>query len=246
MRERVCAGNWKMHKTAREAVDYTQRFLENASALPRDVSVVLCPPFTALQSVGALLRGNDRVALGAQDMHWQQQGAFTGEIAAEMLLEFGTSYVILGHSERRALGETDEQVRRKTAAALAAGLRPIVAVGESLSIREAGGTQTHVIAQARAALAGLERAQLDRVIVAYEPIWAIGTGHSCDPSQANRVMSAIRGCLPGLLNAPLLYGGSVSSANIAQYAAQSEIDGALVGGASLDPQSFAALAGALA
>jgi triosephosphate isomerase len=160
-----------------------------------------------------------------------------------MLLEIGVQYVIIGHSERRQyFNETDETVRLKTAAALTAGLTPIVAVGESLEIRRAGGTREHVLQQVRKALDGLDADRVRRLVVAYEPIWAIGTGENCDPVEANTVMQAIRGCVSGLEEVPILYGGSVKPENIASYTAQPDIDGGLVGGASLDPRAFAALA----
>ena len=236
-----------MFKTTAEASAYIERFVDLAASVPQNVDLVLCPPFTALGAVRDALRatqGNDgRIKLGAQNMHWEAEGAFTGEISAPMLLDFGVRYVILGHSERRQyFGETDEYVRRKTVAALRAGLTPIVAVGESLELREAGKTQTHVVGQVTAALAGLSIEELSGVVIAYEPIWAIGTGKNCDPKDANAVMRAIRGCMPGLEDVPILYGGSVKPENIAQYTAQPDIDGGLVGGASLSPDGFATLA----
>ncbi len=241
MRKLVCAGNWKMHKTAREAADFVKIFLPLAQAVPDRVEIVLCPPFTALAAVSKLLT-TGRVRLGAQDMHWERGGAFTGAISAPMLCDLGVHYVIVGHSERREyFGETDETVRLKTAAALQNELTPIVAVGETLAIRDTGKTADHVIAQTRAALEGLNAAQIARILLAYEPIWAIGTGRNCDPAQANAVMSAIRSCMPALNDVPILYGGSVKAENIAAYTAQPQIDGGLVGGASLDPIVFAQL-----
>jgi triosephosphate isomerase (TIM) len=247
MRRRICAGNWKMFKTAPEAVEYVARFVEFSKAVPEHVELILCPPFTALDAASKALRalqGKDgRVKLGAQNMHWEPSGAFTGEISAPMLLDLGVEYVILGHSERRLyFNETNESVRMKTAAALAAGLTPIVAVGESVELREDGKTQTHVVAQTTAALGDLNLEERERVVIAYEPIWAIGTGLNCDPKIANSVMRAIRGCMDGLQNVPILYGGSVKPENIAQYTTQPDIDGALVGGASLSPDGFATLA----
>ncbi|HZT14078.1 MAG TPA: triose-phosphate isomerase [Candidatus Baltobacteraceae bacterium] len=247
MRARICAGNWKMFKTAREAVDYIARFVELVHLVPRHVEVIVCPPFTALDAAGVALRqlqgDRGRIKLGAQNMHWSENGAFTGEVSAPMLIELGVQYAILGHSERRQyFGETDEYVRLKTRAALESGLTPIVAVGESLALREDGKTEDHVVAQVRAAFEGLDTAQIARTVIAYEPIWAIGTGKNCDPKDANAVMQAIRKCLPGLEQVPILYGGSVKPENIAQYTAQPEIDGGLVGGASLSPDGFATLA----
>ncbi len=236
-----------MHKTAEEAVAYVERFAELAPGIPERVELVVCPAFTALDAAGVALRqiqGDDgRIKLGAQNMHWESSGAFTGEISAPMLQDLGVEYVILGHSERRQyFGETDEYVRKKTTAALAAGLTPIVAVGESLDIRRAGGTIDHATMQIKSALDGLSPQELSRIAIAYEPIWAIGTGENCDPVEANSVMRTLRGCVPGLENVPILYGGSVKPENIAEYVAQSDIDGGLVGGASLTPDGFAALA----
>ncbi len=241
MRQLISAGNWKMHKTGREAAAFVEAFLPLARAVPEHVEIVLCPPFTALAAVCAKLDGG-RVHLGAQDVHWDESGAFTGAISVPMLREFGVQYVIVGHSERREyFGDTDLTVRVKTAAALAGGLTPIVAVGETIELHDAGKTLEYVTLQTRAALEGLSEADLARLVLAYEPIWAIGTGRSCDPAQANAVMAAMRACVPGLHGTPILYGGSVKPENIAEYTAQPEIDGGLVGGASLDAASFAAL-----
>jgi len=243
MRKRICAGNWKMFKTAAEAVDYVERFAHLAPSVPQSVELVICPPFTALPAISQALRGNDRIKLGAQNMHWDARGPYTGEISAPMLLEFGVQYVILGHSERRLyFGETDAYVRLKAETALQNGLIPIVAVGESLDVRQAGDAKKFVLAQVRAALDGLSNDALAKIVIAYEPIWAIGTGENCDPHDANEIMRAIRGCIPALRDVPVLYGGSVKPDNIALYMAQSDIDGALVGGASLDPDGFAELA----
>lgn len=230
-----------MHKTGREAAAFVDAFLPLAGAVPGRVEIVLCPPFTALAAVSPKLDGS-RVRLGAQDVHWEESGAFTGAISAPMLRECAVRYVIVGHSERREyFGDTDLTVRLKTAAALAGGLTPIVAVGETIDLRDAGKTLSHVTLQTRAALEGLSQADLARVVLAYEPIWAIGTGRSCDPAEANAVMGAMRACVPGLHDTPILYGGSVKPENIAAYTSQPEIDGGLVGGASLDAASFAAL-----
>lgn len=251
MRRRLCVANWKMNKTNAEAAAFVERFMQSVSTIPENVDLVICPPFTALHTVAASLdaaqgRGG-RVKLGAQNMHWEPSGAFTGEISAPMLLEIGVQYVILGHSERRQyFGETDETVRLKTAAALGNGLTPIVAVGESLDVRRQGRTQSHVCAQTLGALAGLDPQDVAKLVIAYEPIWAIGTGQNCDPNDANEVMHEIRGCVSGMENVPILYGGSVKPDNIAAYTAQADIDGGLVGGASLDAEGFAALCAAAA
>jgi triosephosphate isomerase len=175
-------------------------------------------------------------------MHWELQGAFTGEVSAPMLRALGVSHVILGHSERRAdCHETDRTVNLKVRTALAQGLTPIVAVGETLDERRAGATDDRVLAQTRAAFADVPAADLSKVAIAYEPIWAIGTGRSCDPGEANRVMATIRDAIDGLRETPILYGGSMTAANVASYVERSDINGGLVGGASLDPQGFAAL-----
>ncbi|MHB8356952.1 MAG: triose-phosphate isomerase [Vulcanimicrobiaceae bacterium] len=241
MRRTIVAGNWKMYKDTHEAALFVDAFLDRLGALPVGVEIVLCPPFSALFAVGQRVR-RTRVRLGAQNMHWEDCGAYTGEISPPMLVDLGVAYVILGHSERRTLfGETDDGVRRKTAAALAHGLTPIVAVGETAAERDAGLTTARVVAQTQAALEGLPAGAVAKIVMAYEPIWAIGTGRNCDPEAANEVMRAIRGAVEGLAEAPILYGGSVKPENVAAYAACGEIDGALVGGASLDPNAFAAL-----
>jgi triosephosphate isomerase (TIM) len=247
MRKRICAGNWKMFKTAAEAIAYVERFVDMLPSIPAHVEVVLCPPFTAIaavrQAIDAAGERAQRIKIGAQNMYWEPKGAFTGEISAPMLLDLGVEYVILGHSERRSyFGETDRNVRLKTTAALQSGLTPIVAVGESLEIRKAGDAQGHVLMQVRSVVDGFEPTALERMVIAYEPIWAIGTGENCKPEHANAIMRAIRDCAPALSMVPILYGGSVKPENMAEYTAQSDIDGGLVGGASLDPDSFARLA----
>jgi triosephosphate isomerase len=230
-----------MHKTAAATAAFFDDFLPRVAQLRTDVEIVVAPPFTALPTAGAMLRGS-RVRLGAQTMHWELQGAFTGEVSAPMLLEFGVAYVILGHSERRAYcDETDRTVNLKVQTALAQGLTPIVAVGETPEERDAGRTDERVTSQTRAALHGVPTEDFGRIALAYEPIWAIGTGKNCDPTEANRVMAAIRNCIAGLRHTPILYGGSMKPDNVAAYAAQPEIDGGLVGGASLDPGGFAEL-----
>ncbi|MBC5829796.1 MAG: triose-phosphate isomerase [Candidatus Eremiobacteraeota bacterium] len=238
----VIAGNWKMHKTVPEAVRFVRELLSHSRSFPADVDVIVAPPFTALEAVGRSLRGQNRIALAAQTMHWQDTGAYTGEISPAMLVDAGTRYVILGHSERREMfGETDGYVRLKTVAALAHGLGPIVAVGETLEEHKAGRTIDKVVGQTRSALQGLTPQEVGRCIVAYEPIWAIGSGMGDDPENANSVMRSIRGSVEGLENVPLLYGGSVRPDNMPALAAQSDINGALVGGASLSTDSFVAI-----
>ena len=231
-----------MFKTAAEGAVYVERFTPLIERVPENVEIVVCPPYTALHTVCDRLRGT-RVKTGAQNMHWEKSGAFTGEISPPMLLEFGVKYVILGHSERRLyFGETDRSVQLKTASALAHGLTPIVAVGESLEVREENGAEQFVVAQVRAALDGLSPEQIAKVVIAYEPIWAIGTGRNCDPADADEIMRAIRESVRDLQKVPILYGGSVKPENIAGYCARKNIDGSLVGGASLDPQAFARIA----
>jgi triosephosphate isomerase (TIM) len=243
---RIAAGNWKMHKTAAETAAFFDVFLPQVASLPDSVEIVVAPPFTSIPQAAAQLRGT-RVRLGAQTMHWELSGAFTGEVSAPMLLEFGVTHVILGHSERRAYcGETDRAVNRKVKTALELGLTPIVAVGETLDERRAGMTDTRVIAQTRAAFDDVARSELAKVVLAYEPIWAIGTGENCDAAEADRVMGAIRASLDGLQATPILYGGSVTPANVASYVALPNIDGGLVGGASLEPDGFASLIAAAA
>jgi len=238
-RRTLVAGNWKMHGTLAQARDLALAL--RPLAVPDDVDVAVFPPFTALAAVASVL-AETAIALGAQTMHDAPAGAFTGEISAPMLVDLDVRYVILGHSERRLFdGETDAAVARKVAAALAYGLVPIVAVGDTRAEHEAGHAAQRVAAQARAALGALAPEDVARCVVAYEPIWAIGTGLSCDPTIANRIMGAIRGAVPGLACARIIYGGSMKAENAAELFAQPEIDGGLIGGASLDPATFVAI-----
>ncbi len=246
MRTPLVAANWKMHKTRAEAAAFVEAALPQLTALD-GVEVVVCPAFTALETVGRLLAGS-AVRLGAQNVHWERQGAFTGEVSAGMLAELGCTYVIIGHSERRRLfGDTDERVRRKVRAAFDAGLVPILCVGETLEERQAGQTESCVAAQLEAATADLSAEEVANLVVAYEPVWAIGTGHAATGQEANRVIRLIRQHLrdrfgPAAEGVRVQYGGSVTSRNAAEFFSQPEVDGALVGGASLDPQEFAAIA----
>jgi triosephosphate isomerase len=243
MRKRICAGNWKMYKTTSETRAYIERFTRLARSVPDHIELIICPPFTSLQTARDALAQNTRIRLGAQNMHWEQSGAFTGAISPPMLVDLNVQYVIIGHSESREyFGETDETVARKAAAALQNGLTPIIAVGESLDIRRAGRAESHVVAQTIAALSKLDSEQVGHVILAYEPIWAIGTGANCDAAAANEIMHAMRESRGGLQDVPILYGGSVKPENVAEYAAMPDINGGLVGGASLDPDTFAKLA----
>ncbi|GAB4257596.1 MAG: triose-phosphate isomerase [Deferrisomatales bacterium] len=248
MRTPLIAGNWKMHKTVAEALDLARELVDRLRGVT-GVEVAVAPPFTALQAVGRALTGTS-IRLAAQNMHHEDQGAFTGEISAPMLLELGVTAVILGHSERRQhFGETDPAVAKKAAKALAAGLLPIVCVGESLEQREAGQAFEVVDAQVRGALAPLGTEAVERIVVAYEPVWAIGTGRTATAGQAQEVHARIRTTLSVLGGgeragrARILYGGSVKPGNIAELMAQPDVDGALVGGASLDAESFASIVG---
>jgi triosephosphate isomerase (TIM) len=230
-----------MHKTAAETAAFLDAFLPRVTGMPPHVEIVIAPPFTSIPLASERLAGS-RVALGAQTMHWELEGPFTGEIGAGMLREFGVRYVIIGHSERRAYNnETDRTVNLKVGTALAQELIPIVAVGETIDERNAGLTEERVVAQTHAALDGIVGPDLGRIVMAYEPIWAIGTGKNCDPVEADRVMSLIRACVDGLEETPILYGGSMKPENVRSYVEQPNINGGLVGGASLDPNGFAAL-----
>jgi triosephosphate isomerase len=239
----IVVANWKMNKTAAEAAAFFDTFLPRIPAISPNVEIVVAPAFPVIPFASERLAGT-RVSLGAQTMHWELCGAFTGEVSAPMLLEYGVEYVILGHSERRAsFGETDRTVNLKVATALAQGLTPIVAVGETAEERAAGLTDDRIIRQTRAAFDGVARSALTGVVLAYEPIWAIGTGKNCDPAEADRVMALIRGCVAGLETTPILYGGSMKPDNVAAFAAMPNINGGLVGGASLDANGFADLIG---
>ncbi len=246
MRRNIVAGNWKMHMTADEADSLTRSLLLLISDV-QSVDVVLCPPFTALITVSQALEGSGFL-LGAQNMHEEEEGAYTGEISAVMLLSLGVSHVILGHSERRYyFSESDPQIREKVASALRAGLRPILCVGESLSERESGNMESVLAGQLEGCLEGIEISGADDLVVAYEPVWAIGTGQTATPEQAQEVHAFIRAKLTQFFGVDLAgmiriqYGGSVKPDNAANLMEQPDIDGALVGGASLDAESFAAI-----
>ena len=245
MRTPLVAGNWKMHKTVREAVALVTE-LKAALSETAGVDVVVCPPFMALSEVGRALAGSP-IELGAQDLHWEPQGAFTGEISAPMLWDLGCTYVIVGHSERRRLlGEEDEAVRRKLAVALANELIPILCVGETLDEREAGRTERIIQTQARIGTLDVMPEQAAQLVVAYEPVWAIGTGQPATGAEAGRVAGLIRQWLrewfgEAAASMRILYGGSVTPQTIGEFAGQPEVDGALVGGASLDAGTFAGI-----
>ena len=247
-RRPIIAANWKMHKTHLEAIQAVQRLSYLLDKADTDrVEVVICPPFTALRSIQVLIEG-DRLefGLGAQDVHWEDRGAFTGEISPEMLAALKCSYVIVGHSERRQLfGETDEVVNRKVRSVFSHAMVPILCVGESLGEREAGGTEEKVAGQVRRDLQGVASEDATRLVIAYEPIWAIGTGRNAEPADAGQVVGLIRDTLSSSYSKEVAdgvrvqYGGSVKAGNIRDFMAHPEIDGALVGGASLDPEEFA-------
>lgn len=251
MRTPIIAGNWKMHKTVAEAVELA-RGVRDAVADVAGVDVVLCPPFTALAAVGDVVANSD-VGVGAQNMYYETQGAFTGEVSPLMLKEL-CQFVILGHSERRQFfGETDEGVNKKIKVALAHDLTPIVCVGENLEQNEAGETNVFVGGQVKAAFDNVPAADAVKVIIAYEPIWAIGTGRNADPATANSIIKeSIRGVLAEMYGAEpaeqirIQYGGSVKPSNVVDYMAQPDIDGALVGGASLTVENFLPLVKAAA
>ena len=240
MRTPIIAGNWKMNNTAETAVNFV-REIRNGLQNIKGIDRVVCPPFVALAAVHEALRATD-IGIGAQNMHFEEKGAYTGEIAPDMLTPF-CQYVILGHSERRAyFGETDEGVNKKAKVALAHGLTPIICVGESLAQNEAGETHPFVSGQVKAALAGLSAEQAAKCIIAYEPIWAIGTGKSASAAQAGSIIGlSVRGAIAENFSevtaqaVRIQYGGSVNEDNIAEYMAHPDIDGALVGGASLKP-----------
>jgi len=246
MRQPIIAGNWKMFKTRAE----TSAFFDALIPGIQDVDhcdIVVAPPFTAL-SIAAEETEGTRVAISAQDVHWEKEGAFTGEVSVKMLVEAGCTYTIIGHSERRQyFGEMDETVEKKTHAAVAGGLNAIVCVGETLSERDAGQAIDVVRRQVHKGLGRLTEANLSHIIVAYEPVWAIGTGRTATPEIAAEMHAGIRKTFAEIYNAAaadalrILYGGSVKPDNISALMKKEDIDGALVGGASLDPASFAAI-----
>ena len=248
LRRSLIAANWKMHKTNAEAQAFLDEFLPDAGGRA-DVDVAICPPFTALRTVAERTAATEVLA-GAQNMHERESGAFTGEVSAPMLRELGVEAVILGHSERRQLfAETDGALQRKVPAALTAGLLPILCVGETEDEREAGETERKLRQQIQSDLAEVNEDMLAGVVIAYEPIWAIGTGNTATAEQAQEAIAFVRALLgdrsrPAAERVRILYGGSVNAANAAELLGQADIDGALVGGASLDPAEFAAIVAA--
>ena len=228
-----------MHKTQAESLEFVQNFKSAIENTDEGIEVVLCTPFTSLTIMSKNLHGS-RIQLGAQNIHWEDRGAYTGEIAGDMLTEIGVNYVIVGHSERRQyFGETNETVNLRLKAAQKYGITPILCVGETKQQRDAGETETIIINQLKEGLVGVDQ---NNLVIAYEPIWAIGTGDTCESTEANRVIGVIRAQLDNK-DVSIQYGGSVKPGNIDEIMAQPEIDGALVGGASLQPEGFARIVG---
>lgn len=244
MRKPVIAGNWKMNKTRAEGVRFVQH-LKELFADESDIDVIVCPPYTALAEINNVL-SDSSIGLGAQDIFWEEEGAFTGEVSANMLKDAGCRYTIVGHSERRLIlkQDTDETVNRKLSCAIRHELIPILCIGETLKEREAGLTQGVVRSQTEKALQGLNGEDIRNIIIAYEPVWAIGTGRTATPNQAQEVHSFLRRLLSDMYGYSvasglrILYGGSVKTDNIAELMKEEDIDGALVGGSSLDLESF--------
>jgi len=248
MRKPLMAGNWKMNLNHLEAIAVAQKLVYSLDDKDYDaVDVAIIPPFTDIRSIQTMVDGDRlRLQYGAQDLSPDASGAFTGDISASMLAKLGCTFVVIGHSERRAIHhEDDALVNRKIKAALAHELTPIFCVGEELAIRESGAHVSHVIRQVRAGLEGFHKPELKKIVIAYEPVWAIGTGKTATPEDAQEVCAAIReeveqiGSSEIAANMRILYGGSVKSANIAEIMKQPDVDGALIGGASLDPEELA-------
>ena len=248
MRKPLMAGNWKMNLNHLEAIAVAQKLVYSLDDKDYDaVDVAIIPPFTDIRSIQTLIDGDRlRLAYGAQDLSPEASGAFTGDIAGSMLHKLGCTFVLIGHSERRAIhGESDALINRKIKAALANEIIPIFCVGEELAIRESGAHVSHVIRQVRAGLEGFTKPELKKIVIAYEPVWAIGTGKVATPEDAQEVCAAIReeieniGSAEIASNMRILYGGSVKSSNIAEIMKKSDVDGALIGGASLDPEELA-------
>src|SRR5256714_12183656 len=244
MRKKIVAANWKMNMTQPESERFFESFLRDIGEIT-DVEVVIIPPFTAIQKVTEALGRAQNIKVGAQNMFWEKSGAFTGEISAPLLRDLFVHYVVLGHSERRSLfGETDEIVNRKARAAHAAALRPIVCIGETLEQRDRGNVEKILSIQLRGSLAGLTPKELQETVIAYEPVWPIGTGRNATPAQAQEAHAFIRHTLHQMADETtaervrIQYGGSVKPENAGELLSQPDIDGALVGGASLDPRRF--------
>jgi triosephosphate isomerase (TIM) len=243
VRKPFFAANWKMFKTPDQARDYARAIAAVTAQFAALADIVVCPPFIDLEALGGGLRGTS-VGLGAQDCFWLPEGAFTGEVSAAMLAALGCSHCIVGHSERRQFfGETDETVAKKVSALLALGITPIMCVGETLEEHKSGMALQRVMQQVNDGLGHLDDGERASLIVAYEPIWAIGTGMADSPDNANRTISLVRQSAGGLHDARILYGGSMKPDNVGGYMAQPDIDGGLIGSASLDPAGFVSLIG---
>lgn len=242
----LMAGNWKMNKTMSEAIVLTQQLCNQYNRKWDNVDIVVCPPAIDIKSVYTVIDfDKTKIAVGAQNVHWEESGAFTGEISIPMIKEAGCEFCIVGHSERREMfNETDTSVNLKVKALIEADIAPIVCVGESLSMRDSGDYVGFIVAQVRAALAGLDEADMKKVVIAYEPIWAIGTGRTATPEQAEEVCAAIRATIADMFGkgvadaCRVLYGGSMSVGNVESLLAQPDIDGGLIGGAALQSDSF--------
>jgi triosephosphate isomerase len=251
MRKPLMAGNWKMNLNHLEAIAVAQKLVYSLADKDYDeVDIAIIPPFTDIRSIQTMVDGDRlRLTYGAQDLSPEASGAFTGDISASMLAKLGCTFVIVGHSERRAIHKEDDAlINRKIRAALAHELTPIFCVGEELAVRESGAHVSHVIRQVRAGLEGLHKPELKKIVIAYEPVWAIGTGKTATPEDAQEVCAAIReeieqiGSPEIAANMRILYGGSVKSSNAAEIMKQPDVDGALIGGASLDPEELAKIA----
>jgi triosephosphate isomerase len=246
MRKYMIAGNWKMNMLRHEATELTQNIISGVADIKHDLDILLAPPFTSLDVVRGLIEGT-KIKLSAQDVFWEDRGAYTGEVSPAMLIDAGCEWTIIGHSERRGiLGESDEIVRRKIDTSLNDGLKIIVCVGETLSQREEGKTIDVVRSQVESALTGLEVSDFSRIVIAYEPVWAIGTGKNATPEQAEEVHGAIREITGNILGQGseimrIIYGGSVKVENIKKLLEMDNIDGALIGGAGLNAESFVSI-----
>lgn len=246
MRKYLMAGNWKMNKTMSEAIVLTQQLCNQYNRKWDNVDIVVCPPAIDIKSVYTVIDfDKTKIAVGAQNVHWEESGAFTGEISISMIKEAGCEFCIVGHSERREMfNETDTSVNLKVKALIEADIAPIVCVGESLSMRDSGDYVGFIVAQVRAALAGLDEVDMKKVVIAYEPIWAIGTGRTATPEQAEEVCAAIRATIADMFGkgvadaCRVLYGGSMNVGNVESLLAQPDIDGGLIGGAALQSDSF--------
>jgi len=246
VRRKIIAGNWKMNTTVEEAAALAKSVVEAVGGVA-DVDVAVCPPYTNLSAVAAAIKGSN-VKLGAQDVHWEEKGAYTGKVSCAMLKAVGVTYVIIGHSEQRQyFGETNETVNKKTKAALAAGLLPIVCVGETLEEREGGRMDAVIDAQTRGAFAGISATEAEKCVIAYEPVWAIGTGKTATSQQANEAHIFIRNILVDLYGKDtagkirIQYGGSMKPDNAKDLLSQSDVDGGLIGGAALKATDFAGI-----